>query len=192
MGRGLLYFIYAYLIYAVAVHLNYLFLGYVAVLSLSAFALIGARYTHSEEEIVREHTSMPPRFPSIVLFLIGGLFGALWLSEVIPAVLSGSVPQSLEDAGLIVNPIHVVDLSLVLPAMIITGYLLMKKNSAGIFWAAPWLAFSAFMGSSIVAAMLLMVEQGETEALPPMVMVSIVVILSAIAVYQRLAKPHTP
>jgi hypothetical protein len=141
---ALLYFVYAYLIYAMAVHLNYLFLGYVAALGLSAYALVGALYTQGGGTMPTDHAHRR-RLPAVVLMLIGGLFGLLWLGELVPAVLTDSVPESLEEAGLIVNPIHVVDLSLVLPGMLITGYLLMKRHPGWPFrssWAPasslPW------------------------------------------------------
>jgi uncharacterized membrane protein len=76
--------------------------------------------------------------------------------------------------------------------MLITGYLLSKQHPVGRFWAAPWLAFSVFMGTSIVAAMVLILGTGDREAIPPMVMVSIIVILSGIALYQRLSVGRTP
>jgi hypothetical protein len=183
---ALLYFIYAYLIYAMAVHLNYLFLGYVAVLGASAYAVIGALYARGGATMVTDRRAHRRRLPAIVLMLIGGLFGLLWLSELIPALLSDTVPQSLEEAGLIVNPIHVVDLSLVLPGMLVTGYLLMKRHPVGRFWAAPWLAFSVFMGSSIVAAMVLILESGDSDAVPAMMMVTGIVILSGLGLYHRL------
>ena len=41
----------------------------------------------------------------------------LWLSELIPASLSGEVPKSVTDAGLWVNPIHVLDLAVLLPGL---------------------------------------------------------------------------
>jgi hypothetical protein len=183
---ALLYFIYAYLINAMAVHLNYLFLGYVAVLGASAYALIGFLYARGGAAMVTDRGAHQRRLPAIVLMLIGGLFSLLWLSELIPALVSDTVPQSLEEAGLIVNPIHVVDLSLVLPGMLVTGYLLMTRHPVGRFWAAPWLAFSVFMGSSIVAAMVLILASGDRDGVPALVMVSVLVLLSGLGLSQRL------
>lgn len=52
---ALLYFIYAYLIYAFFVHFNYLFLVYVAVLGLSVYTLIGGLWEQSLTQIGRAH-----------------------------------------------------------------------------------------------------------------------------------------
>lgn len=173
----LLYLIYAFTVYAMAVHLNYLFLLYVAVLGLSSWAVL----THVGP-VRRRALSYPQgRVRTVAgwtLTVTGVLFAALWLSELVPALLTGQVPASLTEAGLWVNPIHVMDLALVLPAFIATGLAALRQQQVGLFWLGPWLAFSVLMGSSIIAAMLLMTAAGEGDAVPVAVMVSVVVLAS--------------
>jgi hypothetical protein len=62
------------------------------------------------------------------------LFAALWLKEVLPAVLRGSTPGSIGEAGLLVNPVHVLDLSLLLPAMLIAGITLWRRQPLAWCW----------------------------------------------------------
>lgn len=182
----LLYLIYAYIVYAMAVHLNMLFLVYVAVLGLCSYAALFS---------VNGLRSVAPAFPrgsrlalaAWVLVGTGTLFGLLWLSELVPALLSGQVPASLREAGLWVNPIHVIDLSVVLPAFILTGAAALRGRGYGLFWLAPWLAFSSLMGASIVAAMVLMAAAGFPSTVPPLVMVSLVAAASALALWRYLA-----
>lgn len=81
-------------------------------------------------------------FAGWVLIVTGGLFALLWLSELVPATLSGQAPASLEVAGLTMNPIHVIDLSVVLPGMIIIGVLALRGNQKGLFLTLPALVFS--------------------------------------------------
>ena len=85
---ALLYLIYAFIVYAVAVHLNYLFLVYVAVLGLSAWGVIfninpvrggGIQYPGGRSRTVA----------AWVMIAIGVLFAGLWLSELVPALLTG-------------------------------------------------------------------------------------------------------
>jgi len=172
----LLYLLYAYIVYAMAVHFNGLFLIYVAVLGLSAYALlfsVGTLRSYSIKVPARTRETA-----GYVLIGIGVLFSLLWLKEILPALLSGKVPQSVTEAGLWVNPIHVIDLSVVLPAFIMTGIMTLKNTSNGLFFMGPWLVFSALMGASIVAAMLLMTFDGVSNTIPPMIMVSTVVMSS--------------
>lgn len=170
----LFYVLYAYTIYAMAVHLNSLFLSYVAIMGMSFYGIV---YWFTQSSNVAKFTNSL-RFPSYTLIGTGVIFLLLWFSELIPALVSGTVPQTLKDAGLIVNPVHVLDLSIVLPGFLITGYLALKNNRYGLMLILPWLTFSALMGSSIVAAMILMSSNGYANTLPPLIMVSLVTILS--------------
>jgi len=176
---ALLYLIYAYIVYAVAVHFNVLFLVYVAILGLSSYAVLLTINDIRSREGKYPKTSVR-RFAAYTIMAIGVLFGLLWLSEIIPALIAGDVPKAVVEAGLWVNPIHVIDLSVVLPAFIITGYYALKNKPDGLFFLVPWLTFSVLMGLSIVAAMSLMIMEG-VSAITPMVMVLVVVGMSFIA-----------
>jgi len=176
----LLYLIYAYIVYAVAVHFNVLFLVYIAILGLSSYAVILTIKDIRSREGVYPKT-YARKFAAYTIMAIGVLFSLLWLSEIIPALIAGNIPKAVAEAGLWVNPIHVIDLSVVLPAFILTGYYALKNKPDGLFFLAPWLTFSVLMGLSIVAAMTLMVLDGFNNAIPPMVMVTVVVVMSFIA-----------
>jgi len=173
----LFYLLYAYIIYAVAVHFNSLFLMYVAVLGLVFYTLVIALSKQSGAIVIKS----VPKWSSYILLAVGLLFAFLWLSELVPSLISGVVPQSIREAGLWVNPIHVLDLSIVLPGFIVTAYLALKGKSTGMYFIAPWLAFSVLMGTSIVAAMILMLANGFGSAVAPMMMVAVVVVASFIA-----------
>lgn len=72
---------------------------------------------------------------------------------------------------------------MVLPGFIVAGVAALRRREHGLFWLAPWLVFSALMGSSIIAAMVLMVMAGVTSTAPAMVMVSLVVAASLLAAW---------
>ena len=184
----LLYLLYAYIVYAFAVHFGRLFLVYVAILGLVFFTLVIALSA-------RERTSVHPsglarQFAAWVLIGTGALFALLWLSELVPATVTGQVPPSLTAAGLIVSPIHVIDLSVVLPGMIVIGVLTLRGNMAGLSLTVPALVFSVLMGSSIIAAILLVVATGEIGGFIPMVMVAVVVVASLVAAIAYARKTH--
>jgi hypothetical protein len=177
----LIYFIYAYLIYAFFVHFNYLFLVYVAALGLSSYTLIGSLLEQNLQVLAKSSINKNMNSASILLILIGALFTFLWLSEIIPSLIKGHVPASADLAGLWVNPVHVIDLALVLPGMILTGVLLWRRKLLGyIFWA-PWLTFSILMGSSIVFTMLMELKNGNSNAIIPLIMIGLIVISSFVA-----------
>jgi len=184
----LLYLVYAYVIYSMAVHFNELFLVYVAALGLSSYAVM---WSVGRLRADNQHLPQPSarRVAGYTSITIGVLFGLLWLSELIPATLSGEAPQSVIDAGLWVNPVHVIDLSVLLPAFIIAGYLTLQGRASGLFFVGPLLVFSVLMGASIVAAMILMTLGGAEKTLPPLVMVSLIVLASLFAAWRYLMSP---
>ncbi len=176
----LLYLVYAFVVYAMAVHLNYLFGVYVAALGLSAWAVI--LHVNDLRRLDVQYPQGPARTRAAwVIIATGVLFAGLWLTELVPALLTGTVPASLTEAGLWVNPIHVLDLSMVLPGFILAGAAALQHREHGLFWLAPWLAFAALMGASIIAAMALIITAGATDAAPALVMVSLVVAASLYA-----------
>jgi hypothetical protein len=175
----LLYLVYAFVIYAMAVHFTHLFLVYVAVLALSTWGVL--LHVPRLRGLFGSNGHHQGRAAAWVLIVIGVLFALLWLAELVPATVTGRPPASLAEAGLWVNPVHVIDLAVVLPAFILSGVAALRGHSAGIFWLGPWLVFSVLMGSSIVAAMALMIVAGEGGALLPVIMVSGVVLASLLA-----------
>ena len=125
----LLYLIYAFAIYAFDVHFNRLFLVYVAIVGLSFYALVGSVI---QLHLDRLHTSFSDqttaRLVSVFLLLLGIVFSLLWFSEEIPALVTGTIPASVVTANLPTNPVHVLDLGLYLPAMLITAVTLWRRR----------------------------------------------------------------
>lgn len=183
----LMYYIYAFTIYCFAVHFNSLFLVYVSVLGLSAYTFIGGIISCENTLLSKAIPfNIKTKISAISIILTGVLFTFLWLSSVIPAVLSGITPKDLVETGLWVNPVHVIDLSFVLPGMIITGILFLRKSKHGYLFTFPWLMFSVLMGSSIVATMIIMMNQESQNTLVPLVMVGVIVIWSLITLFMSL------
>jgi len=157
----LLYIIYSYFLYACFVHFNRLFLVYVSVLGLAFWALVGAASAAGFHRFAavfdRERTY---RAQASYLMASGLLFGLLWLSDIVPALASGTAPRDVTEVGLPVNPIHVLDLAFVLPAMIITSVSLWKRRLFGLFFAVPLMTFSVAVGSAIVGMSMVMQRRG--------------------------------
>jgi len=65
------------------------------------------------------------------MLVMGVLVGAMWLGRIIPSLLSGTAPESLEHYTTLI--IQAMDLGLVIPSLIIGGVLTLKKNPIGYF-----------------------------------------------------------
>ncbi|MGH8945005.1 MAG: hypothetical protein ACRDVL_02515 [Acidimicrobiia bacterium] len=161
----LAYSVYAYAIYAFSVHFGPLFLVYVAVFGLSIYALVGGLASIDPERVKESFTSRTPlRTASTVLIAIGAVFYLLWLSEVIPATLGNATPQSLVEAGLPTNPVHVLDMAVLLPATMLAGVLLTKRREWGYCLAPLLLGSLALLGLGIVAAMAVLAIRREAAS----------------------------
>jgi hypothetical protein len=148
----LLFLTYSFVIYSFASSFNELFLLYVADLGLLVYTLLGAvvrldfgRASQSLAIGARSRQAL-----GVVLVLLGLLFYVLWLSQDVPALLNDTVPASVTQAGLLVNPIHVLDMGLYLPAFILAGVSLLRNRALGCVLGLPLLVFGLFTALGIV------------------------------------------
>jgi hypothetical protein len=151
----LLYLLYAYIIYAFDIHFNSLFLVYVAILGLSFYTLVGSIiHIHLDDLRNSFSANTPARLVSGFLLVLGIMFYLLWLREDIPALITGNIPSSITEANLPTNPVHILDLGLYLPAMLLTAILLWRRKLLGYLLAGPLLVFVILMGTAILAIFL--------------------------------------
>lgn len=130
---ALSYLVYTFAIYAFAVPYNRLFLAYVAMLGGSLWALVGGMASTDWAGIkARFRPDAPVRAISLFLLVPALLFYLLWLSEELPALLSGEIPANLAQLGVLTNPVHVLDLAIMLPAMALAGVWLWQRRAVGI------------------------------------------------------------
>jgi len=171
----LLYLAYSYVLYAFFVHFNAFFLVYVAALGLSMYAIAGAAAGLDRERwaAIVEGTG-GERALSGLLMTCALAFAVLWLSEIVPALIAGGPPDSAADAGLIVNPVHVLDLALVLPAMVVTAVSLWNRHPLGLVAAVPLATFMMMMGAAIVGMALTVSARGLASAGPAVPMALVV------------------
>jgi hypothetical protein len=157
----LLYIVYSYLLYAFFVHFNFLFPVYVATLGLSFYALLGSAISLGVSDLAPRFAANNQAKPvSIYLMIVGLLFGFLWLADILSALLAGRAPESISEVGLPVNPVHVLDLALLLPGMIVTSVLLRRRRPLGFLFAVPLMVFAAVMGVAIISMSIVMNARG--------------------------------
>jgi hypothetical protein len=158
LGGGLVYLVYGFLAYAFAVHFNVLFLLYCAVLGLSFFSLasLGGVLQGSIVPSWFVAERVPVRLAGVTQVAFGALFALIWLSEIVPAPLRGAPPPSVVEAGLLTNPVHVLDLSLLLPGLLLSGISLLRRRPLGLLLSPLMLGFAALMVSAIGGMVLVM------------------------------------
>lgn len=187
-GGSLLFLTYTFVIYTFAVHYNSFFLLYVATLGLTVYTFLGGvlRLDFDQVKALSTVGSKSRRAVSIYLFISAVVFYLLWLSEDVPALLNNTAPASVGQSGLLVNPVHVLDLGLYLPAMIIASVSLWRSRALGYTFSIPLLIFSALTGLGILIIDYL--SGAIVSALPQEIFVGTLVIASVILTWLYLRK----
>ncbi|HSL46834.1 MAG TPA: hypothetical protein VK897_25580 [Anaerolineales bacterium] len=167
---GLVYVVYTYASYAFGIRFNPLFLIYIALLGCSTYALIGGLVTTDWAGIRAGFTERTPvRAVSIFLVVIAALFYLIWLSEALPASLTGIPPQSVKEDGTPTNVVHVLDMAWLLPALVIAAVSLWRKTPVGYALAAALLANLVFLTLAVLAMLVFQARGGEPVGIPQVV-----------------------
>ncbi len=161
LGGAVAYTAYSLVLYAFAVHFNSLFLVYSVTLGLSFYTLVAIIVACTGED---PRSWLSPRAPALAAgifsIVLGLIFYALWLSEVVPAIASGTPPANLAEIGLITNPVQVLDIGIVLPAFVAGGLALVRRRRLG-YWLVPlMLTFAVVMDVALIAMDVSMAGRG--------------------------------
>jgi hypothetical protein len=179
-----IYIIYVFAIYAFAVHFSFLFLIYILILGASFFTMIGGlRAVNTAKLAAALRRNTRSRLVSALLMFIAVMFSALWLSEIVPYLLSNEVPPVLVELGLPTNPVHVLDLAFILPGTVIVSAFLWRREALGLLLAVPLLVFMATMGAGIIAMFILSASNGGASVLPAGLAIGTIMLLSTIFSY---------
>lgn len=131
------YLIYGYGIYVIEQIYSPLYILYVAIVALSFWSLVYSLINIREE--ISENIKLPKfiKYMTIgFLIFIPALFYTLWIGELIPLMKSG---EKLE----FMFSIYIMDMVFVLPAFLISAYMIIKEEFLGYIFA-PLLFFKAF------------------------------------------------
>lgn len=150
VGLGLLlYYAYTYVIYAVS-PFNDAFLLYVATIGLASYGLLDGLMRLEIGTVAPAVVSVPRRLVAGFLIAVGVLFVALWLAMILPAVVGEGLPDGRVTYD-IPSAVHVLDLSLVLPLLIGTGVMLLRRRTAGAVLAVVLLTKMVTLGLALLA-----------------------------------------
>ena len=160
-GGVVLYLVYTFVIYSFDVHFNKLFIAYCLALGISFYAFLYFIYTQlKESSIITLSSATVRKAIGVYLITISILFYFLWLSDIIPAIVSGTTPKILLDVGLPTNPVHVIDLAIFLPGIFITGILLLRNKKLGLILTPVMLVFFILMDITIGSLSVMMQQKG--------------------------------
>ena len=159
------YLTYTYAVYAVITRFNPFFLGYVALFGLSLYTLVGGLLATDVEAVARRlEDRLPARFVAGYLVVMAGLVALLWLAEIVPATLAGTAPPSVAAVGLPANVVHVLDLGVLLPAMLVAARWLVAGRPWGYLLPGVLLVKVGAIGLAVLGMLAWMAVGGEPAA----------------------------
>jgi len=194
-GGTVFYLAYSFTIYCFNIHFNRLFILYCLCLGFSFYSTLYFLVTaYKEQFFFRPGKNSGTSYISIYFILIASLFYILWLAEIIPANLRNTIPNSLEETGLVTNGVHVLDLAIVLPAIVITGISLLKRKLIGFILTPLLLVFFVLMDITIAFLQYLMQKKGLAEQLSVMYVMLLLALTSSLllVLFYRKSKTGSP
>ncbi len=179
-GGLVFYVLYSFIIYSMGVHFNLMFLVYCFTLGTASYVFIFYFYTLSRINVKDWFNERTPNQGLAIFFIVvAAMFYMLWLRDVLPAILNNTIPETVSDYDLLVNPVHVIDISFALPGLIITAVLLLKKHNVGYILAPVALVFIIILTIALAAMVIMTSIKGISEDVSIAV---IFIILSVISI----------
>lgn len=171
-----LYVAYTYLMYVVAPY-NDVLLAYIAAIGLATYGLINGLVRLDATAVAEAFADVPRRGVAWFLLVVGTLFTTLWLVDIL-SVWPGGIPESLFVYD-IPSIVHVLDLAIVMPLLILTGVLLLRDHPIAPVLAAIVLVKTLTLGLALLSMNLFIaastgtLDPAETALWTPVVAVTL-------------------
>ena len=173
------YIMYSFFIYSFGIHFNYLFLFYCFTLGSSFYLFI--IYVSELLQPGTENwfeSNVPTKSTAIFFSVIAVMFIFLWFSDILPAVFNGSVPASVKNYNLLVNPVHVLDISFVLPGLITLAVMLIKRKKIAFLLSPVLIIFIFLLSLALIAMAVMLIIKNVSEDLSLAGIFSVLAIIS--------------
>jgi hypothetical protein len=188
-----IYLLYTFIIYCFDVHFNKLFIIYCLILGLSFYSCIYFLLTQSNFQTgINIFNKTIVKIIAVYFLIISFLFYALWLSEIIPSIIGNRVSKGLVETDLPTNPVHVLDLSVVLPGFFLMAALLFKKKIIAVRFVPGILMFCILMDITIGSMAFFMNINQVTAGYSTVIVMTTLALLSIIflGLYLRILQPY--
>jgi len=161
------FFLYTYLSMATLTAYNALFLVYVALFTLSLYAFILSMMSIDLASLPAHFSEKLPRgWIAALLFVVAGFLSLAWLGRILSPLIQG-VDPALENTTTLV--IQFMDLSLIAPAAILGGILLLRRNAWGYLLASVLLTKGVTLGLGVSTMAVNMSLRGVPDSLGIMI-----------------------
>lgn len=159
------YLVYNYAFYLFGAAFNNLFLVYVAIFSVSLFALISGLSSFSAYQI--SSASKAVRWVSIYLLLIAVMLCIVELPSIFDFITDAKTPDIIQKTNYPTSVVYALDLSLVVPVMILAAVLLWQNKTWGFILASLMLIKGFTYGLVLTVGTILLAMKDIKDPLLP-------------------------
>ncbi|SIR76469.1 hypothetical protein [Natronorubrum thiooxidans] len=186
------YLLYTYASYAFMTAFNELYLVYTTLLWLTLVTFVGglARLEAAELKAAAGDLSVRPYVAFQVVLAV--LVAVLWLAEILPAIVAGTVPPSVAEAALPTSVIYSLDLGIILPAFLLSAHWLRKRRAWGYAFTAVLLVKAATLSLAVLAMAVFMIRDGDGVPMPVLVVFGLLSASSLALLAQFLRSLESP
>lgn len=110
---------------------NRFFLVYVALLIISAGALIAALISTETGKINWHDRDTPRKSVCITMLICATILAVMWVGQAVLFIINGKIPQLIVDSGGITHAVAIFDLTLIVPPLVIGAIMLWQSNPWG-------------------------------------------------------------
>ncbi len=179
------YFLVTFTFYTAMGMYNYLFLAYVALMGLSFFAFILSIMAFDVHKLYgRFSKNTPARFTGGFLILNSLIIAVLWLGQVVPPLLDGTIyPDGLQHYTTLI--VQGFDLGLLLPLSFVVGLLLYKRKAEGYLYGSIYVVFLAVLMTALTAKIIAMGLNG-VNIIPAVFIIPLINIITILLAFLML------
>lgn len=149
---------YNYAFYAFGTAFNELFLLYVGGLGIAVTVLVFALPQIVPQVATDERA--PVRLVGGYLVFVGATFAVVEVAQSLDYVLTGNLPQVVEDSGIHTSIVFALDLPLIVPALVVTGIQLWRRSQAGVALGTAMNTFAVLYMTTLMACGAFLAEAG--------------------------------
>lgn len=180
------YFMVTYIFYLSMGMYNEFFLIYVGLASCSFFAFYLQIQSLIKSGCNTWYSFNRPSFPGWFLMVNAVAIGLMWLSVVAPPLFDGSLyPAGIDHYTTMI--VQGFDLSVLLPASFIAGWLFVKRKPAGYLWTPVYLIFLSFLMTALTSKIIGMNLTG-VETRPAIFIIPFTTALSIFSAWLALSR----
>ncbi|ELZ24488.1 hypothetical protein C477_00965 [Haloterrigena salina JCM 13891] len=185
------YLLYTYASYSFMTAFNELYLVYTTLLWLTLATFVGGMVRLNAPEVKRTAGDLSVRPFVAFQVLLAVLVAFLWLAEVLPAALAGTVPPSVAEASLPTSVIYSLDLGIILPAFLLSAYWLRERRAWGYAFTGVLLVKAATLGLAVLTMAVFMLRSGDAVPAPVLVVFGLLT-LSSLVLLARFLRSLEP